>query len=116
MSTLATIRDRILQITTGHIDSATCTDIINRCYQEEVENRAWAFLRTSAVINASAPAQDAAIDVTQASPIITGTGTTFTPDMVGWQLRVGAGANAVGMFTVQSIQSTTQLTLTSVYP
>jgi len=35
---------------------------------------------------------------------------------VGRQLRFGAGANAVGLFTVQSVQSATQLTLTSTYP
>jgi hypothetical protein len=45
-----------------------------------------------------------------------GAGTSFDSTDVGKQLRVGAGSNAVGLLTVQSVQSATQLTLTTPWP
>lgn len=116
MSTLATIRTRIQQITSNHIDAVTATAIINRCAQEETEGRNWTSQRTNMVINSSAPKGDGVVDVTQGSNIFVGTGTAFDASDVGKQIRVGAGANAVGLFTVAAVLAANQLQLTSVFP
>jgi hypothetical protein len=119
VSTLGTIRTRILQLTTNHIDQTTLDSLINRCAQEELEARPWTFRRQSTVVNSIAPYSVGLVDVTQGSNTILatgGSGTNFSSALVGYQFRIGAGANAVGLFTVQSVQSAVQLTLSTPYP
>jgi hypothetical protein len=116
MSTFGTIRGRILTLATTHIDVTSLNALINRVAQAELEARAWSFRRNNTVVNSVAPKADGTVDVTQDSAVIAGTGTSFAAADVGRKLRVGAGANAVGLFTVLSVQSATQLTLTSTYP
>lgn len=83
-------------------------DWVNNHYREIVDRRNWAGLMVRGQMAVPNVYSQGTVNVTSGSAIVTGTGTTFTESMVGFQFRQGF---STGWYNIASVQSTTQLTL-----
>lgn len=96
--------------------------LFNMAQTEEVEGWAWGRLKTDITVNSFASYTTGSVAVTQGSPTVVGTGTTFTTAMIGMVFRcgvAGAGSSPSTQFSpirIDSVTSATQLTLATPYP
>lgn len=85
---------------------------IKERYRQICERGAWSRLRTEIQLLTNVPTDDGTVAVTRGSAVITGTGTNWTAAEVGRQFQVSSVSPT---YTVLSVDSTTQITLTQTY-
>ncbi len=81
---------------------------VSHAFRQVVEKRAWSWRVKRGQFSMPAVYSDGTVTVTLNSPVVTGSGTTFTAAMVGLQFRVSDNSP---IYTIQSFDSTTQITL-----
>src|SRR6266851_2435874 len=84
------MKNDLLLLGMSNLVALDLASLINKVQREEVENWDWSFLSTNIVINYILPYKTGTISVVNGSSTITGIGTTFTKQMEGYFLRVGA--------------------------
>lgn len=87
-------------------------DWVRNAFREVFESRLWSWRRKFGQFIFYETVDDGTVTVTLNSTIVTGSSTAFTSAMVGRQFRIGTSSP---IYTIQSVQSTTQLTLDNVY-
>lgn len=94
--------------------NADATTLLNAANREEVESGwPWDFLFGNYVLYSAAPQSVGTIAVTQGSAIVTGSGTSFAA-VTNAQSFINIGGSNISI-PIASVQTTTQLTLTSPY-
>lgn len=81
---------------------------INQTYRRIVDSRDYYGTLVKGQVTVPNAYTMGTVTVTQNSPIISGIGMNWTPQMVGWQFRVGF---ATPLFTIQAVTSATQIEL-----
>jgi len=81
---------------------------INEAYRDVIDRRRWAGLKVRGQLITPNLTTAGTISINQGDTVVNGTGTAWTQDLVGQQLRSGF---STGFFNIQSVQSATQLTL-----
>ncbi len=89
-------------------DILLARDAVSHAFRQVAERRNWSWLIKFGQFISPALTTGGTITATNGSYVVTGSGTTWTGALTGQQFRVGIGSP---IYTVQSVQSTTQLTL-----
>lgn len=114
MANLQQMQAELLLQAMAKMLNADLTTLLNAANREEVEaGWPWDFLFSNYVLYSAAPQSTGTITVTQGSAIVTGAGTSFAA-VANAQSFVNIGGSNISI-PIASIQSTTQLTLTSPY-
>lgn len=87
-------------------------DFVRNAYREIFEFRLWSWRRKFGQFIFPEVVDDGTVTVTLNSTIVTGSGTAFDSSMVGRQFRINV---STPIYTIVSVQSTTQLTLDNVW-
>lgn len=87
-------------------------DWVRTAFQEIAESKRWSWLYKFTQFMIPAIYNTGTVTVTRNSNVVTGSGTAWTSDMVGRQFRTGTTAP---IYTIVSVDSSTQLTLDSVW-
>ena len=113
MANLGTMLNDLQLVGMSSLVNLDVTTLINKCQREEVETWEWSFCYSAIVINGNPGLVNGNITLTQGSPIVTGSGTTFLSGgaLPGWWLFAGA-TNTLPV-NILSVQSDTQFTLTT---
>jgi hypothetical protein len=85
-------------------------DMVTNAFRRLAESHRWSWLVKFGQFVAPSTYNTGTINVTQGSTIVTGTGTTFDPTMIGRQLRIGL-VNPI--YTIANVDSATQFELDS---
>jgi len=96
-----------------HASSAVIANLINNVVRRVYDRRYWYGNFRMGYINVPGYYSTGTISLTQGSNIVTGTGTTFTPSMVGQQLRTGF---TYPIYTIKGFVDATHLTLDPLTP
>jgi len=87
-------------------------DWVRNAFRRVAERRRWSWMYTHSQFLVPLVYTTGTVSVTRASTIVTGVATAWTGDLVGQQFRIGTTAP---IYTVQSVDSATQLTLDEVW-
>jgi hypothetical protein len=87
--------------------------LLNNSYRRVVDSRLWHGLLTRSIVNTPAVYTTGSATVTTGSSVVTGTGTNWTPDMVGRSFRIGR--TTYGPYLVVNVPSPTTLWLDMVW-
>ena len=114
MAQLQQMQAELLLQAMAKLLSADITTLLNAANREEVESGwPWDFLFSNYVLYSAAPLSAGTISVTQGSALVTGVGTSFTT-VANAQSFINIGGSNISI-PIASVQTTTQLTLTSPY-
>jgi len=111
LDTYTTIWNKVL-LRAPAVPSLLSRDWVTNAFREVAERRRWSWLVKSGQIIVPDSYNTGTVSATLGSPTITGAGTTWTPQMVGRQFRVGASAP---IYTIAGFNSATSLTLDAVW-
>jgi len=106
LDTPQSIADRV-KLRTG-INDRLAQDMVRNAFRDLFERRRWSWLMKPGQIVAPALYSTGKATLTPGSNIVTGTGTTWTPSMVGQQFRLGLGTP---IYDIIGYNSPTSLTL-----
>lgn len=114
MANLQQMQSEIQLQIMANLLNADATTLLNAANREEVESGwPWDFLFGNYVLYSAAPQSVGTIAVTQGSAIVTGSGTSFAA-VANAQSFINIGGSNISI-PIASVQTTTQLTLTSPY-
>jgi hypothetical protein len=91
-------------------------DLVRDAFNQLAERRQWTWLMKSGSFYAPVITVTGTVAVTGSSAVVTGSGTGFTSDMVGRQIRIGAvTGGSYPTYTISQVISTTQIALDSIW-
>jgi hypothetical protein len=89
-----------------------CQDLVRDAFNQLAERRTWSWLTGVGAFHPSSYASPGTISVTSGTAVVTGSATSFAPELVGKQVRVGAIAGgSYPAYTVERVDSSTSLTM-----
>lgn len=111
MASLGVMKSNLTLMSMSGLVQTDIVSLLNKCQQEELESYEWSFLYTDIVINSIIGYNTGTITLTQGSPTVTGSGTTFPTTAAGWFLW--AGPTLTTPVIIKTRDSATQLTLST---
>ena len=115
MDTFTTIWNRV-QLRVQAAGPDLCQDLVRDAFQQLVERRTWSWLTGVSAFYPPTYTNPGTVSVIAGSAVVTGVGTSFVPDHVGKQIRVGGiGGSSYPTYTVTQVTSSTQLTVDRVW-
>jgi hypothetical protein len=110
IDTFTTIWNRLLLRAPG-VGPALAQDIVRDCFQQLAERRTWSWRRGHSSFYPNIYYTAGTVDTTYNSQYVTGTGTTWTANMVGAQFRGGPLPSAFPTYTILEVVSPTSIVL-----
>lgn len=93
----------------SNLNSTDVASLLNKVNREEVESHDWSYLYTNVTIWGVPPYGAGTINLGNGSNVISGNGTSFTNNMGGWFLSVGATLTTPVLVSAVLTQSNLQL-------
>ncbi len=87
---------------------ALAQNLVRNTFRRIYERRRWSWLIKTSQFDVPLLVNNGTVAMTIGSPLVVGSGTTFTPEMVGLQFRIGVSAP---IYDIQQVLSPTQLLL-----
>jgi hypothetical protein len=111
VDTFTTLWNRV-QLRTPAAGPELCQDLIRDAFRQLAERREWSWLQNSSAFYTPSYTTTGTVSVLGGSAVVTGSGSNFTTDMTGKQLRVGAlGGSSYPTYTIIQVASTTSVVL-----
>ena len=110
MATLGSITSRVSLMVRGQMTPEDIQVLINRVYQEELEAYAWSRLKANIGITTVAPISTGTVTAISGSQSVTGSGTAWNANMVGYYIRM---SGLTVLSRIIAVTSPTALTIDS---
>lgn len=115
MDTFTTLWNRV-QLRVPAAGPDLCQDIIRDSFNQLIERRQWSWLMASGSFFPPTYNMTGTVAVTAGSAVVTGTGSNFSLDMMGKQIRVGAiGGSSYPTYTIKQYVSSTMVVMDAVW-
>lgn len=111
MDTFTTLWNRV-QLRVSAAGPELCQDVIRDAFNQLVERRQWSWLQGTNSFYPPNYTMTGTVSATGGSAVITGSGSNFSADMTGKQLRIGAlGGSSYPTYTITQFVSSTSVVI-----
>jgi len=111
MASFGSMQENLRLLLSGNAAAADIKSWLNRAQEQILEAYDWSFLLTNTVVNSAAPKTTGLITVSQGSPLVLGTGTSFGVQDIDAFMWVGG--LSVPPIPIASVQGTASLSLSN---
>lgn len=111
MDTFTTLWNRV-QLRVPVAGPELCRDVIRDSFNQLAERRQWSWLQGANAFYPPTYTMTGTVSVTSGSAVVTGSGSNFSSDMTGKQLRIGAvGGSSYPTYTISQFVSSTSIVI-----